>query len=82
MKTEWICIWQYIPGKTKHFEVYPTLELAREAMAKVLNNAVDLEDYLQYLRNEEGEDCGSSADFLEKFLSNLTTPETVSELPD
>ena len=82
MKTEWICIWQYIPGKTKHFEVYPTLELAREAMAKVLNNAVDLEDYLQYLRNEEGEDCGSSADFLEKFLSNLTMPETESELPD
>lgn len=82
MKTEWICSWQYIPGCEKHTESFPTLDAARQAMAKVLADAVDLSSYLQTLRKEEGEDCGSSADFLEKFLSNLTMPETESELPD
>ena len=81
MKTEWICRWQYIPGTTKHFETYPTLELAREAMAKVFNNAVDLKEYLQYLRNEEGEDCGSSAEFLEKFITDLKFPESQEDIP-
>ena len=81
METEWICRWRYIPGTTKHFETYPTLELAREAMAKVLNNAVDLKEYIQLLRSEEGEDCGSSADFLEKFLTDLKFPESEEEIP-
>ena len=81
METAWICRWQYIPGTTKHFETYPTLELAREAMAKVLNNAVDLKEYIQLLRSEEGEDCGSSADFLEKFLADLNFPESEEEIP-
>lgn len=82
MKTEWLCSWQYIPSGTKHTETFPTLDTARQAMAKVLTDAVDLSGYLQTLRKDEGEDCGSSADFLEKFLSNLTMPETESELPD
>lgn len=81
MKTEWICSWQYIPGHEKHFETYPTQEAARKAMAKVLNDAVDLNGYLHSLRNEEGEDCGSSADFLERFLSDLTIPESEEEIP-
>ena len=81
METAWICRWQYIPGTTKHFETYPTLELAREAMAKVLNRAVDLKEYIQLLRDEEGEDCGSSADFLEKFLADLQFPESEEEIP-
>ena len=82
MKTEWNCSWQYIPGCEKHTESFPTLDAARQAMTKVLADAVDLSSYLQVLRKEEGEDCGSSADFLEKFLSNLTMTETESELPD
>lgn len=82
MKTEWICSWQYIPGCEKHTESFPTLDAARQAMAKVLADAVDLSSYLQTLRKEAGEDCGSSADFLEKFLSNLTMPETKKDLPD
>lgn len=82
MKTEWICSWQYIPGCEKHTASFPTLDAARQAMEKVLADAVDLSSYLQTLRKEAGEDCGSSADFLEKFLSNLTMPETESELPD
>ena len=82
MKTEWICSWRYIPGCEKHTESFPTLEAARQAMAKILTDAVDLSGYLQTLRKDEGEDCGSSADFLEKFLSDLTMPETESELPD
>lgn len=81
MKTEWICRWQYIPGHKKHFEVYPTLDDARRAMAKVLTDGVDLSDYIQTLREEEGEDCGSSADFLEKFLSDFRIPETEAEIP-
>ena len=71
MKTQWICRWQYIPGREKHFEVYATLDEARHAMAKVLADGIDLSGYIHALRNEEGEDCGSSADFLEKFLSDL-----------
>ena len=82
MKTEWICRWQYIPGHKKHFEVYPTLDDARRAMAKVLTDAVDLSGYIQALRKEEGEDCGSSADFLEKFLSDLTMPESEAVIPE
>ena len=82
MKIEWICRWQYIPGHEKHVETYPALEAARQAMAKVLADGVDLRDYIQDLRKEEGEDCDSSAAFLEKFLSDLTMPETESELPD
>lgn len=82
MKTEWICSWQYIPGCEKHTASFPTLDAARQAMAKVLADAVDLSSYLQALRKEVGEDCGSSAAFLEQFLSNLTMPETESELPD
>jgi len=82
MKTEWICSWWYVPGCEKHTESFPTLEAARQAMAKVLTDAVDLSGYLQTLRKDGGEDCGSSADFLEKFLSDLTMPETESELPD
>jgi hypothetical protein len=34
------------------------------------------------LRKEKGTDCGSSADFLEKFLSDFKMPDTESELPD
>lgn len=81
MKTEWHCRWQYIPGHEKHFETYPTQKAAREAMAKVLTNAIDLKQYIHAFRNEEGEDCGSSADFLEKFLSDLTIPESEDEIP-
>lgn len=47
MKTEWICRWQYVPGHDKHIETYSTLGAARQAMAKVLTDAVDLRDYLQ-----------------------------------
>ena len=82
MKTEWICSWQYIPSATKHTETFSTLDAACQAMAKVLTDAVDLSGYLQALRKDEGEDCVSSANFLEKFLSDLTMPETESELPD
>lgn len=81
MKTEWICRWRYIPGYEKHFETYPTLDAARQAMAKVLTDAVDLKEYIDALRKEEGEDCDSSADFLEKFLSDLTIPESEAEIP-
>ena len=51
-------------------------------MAKVLNDAVDLHDHIRALRQEEGEDCGSSAGFLETFLSDLAIPETEAEIPD
>lgn len=82
MKTEWICSWRYIPSCEKHTESFPTLDAARQAMAKVLANAVDLSSYIQALRKEAGEDCGSSAAFLEQFLSNLTMPESEKDLPD
>ena len=82
MKTEWICCWQYIPSRKKYFEVYPTSDGARRAMAKVLTDAVDLSGYIQALRKEDGEDCGSSADFLEKFLSDLKMPESAAALPE
>ena len=82
MNTEWICSWQYIPSCEKHTESFPTLDAARKAMAKVLAEAVDLSSYIQALRKEDGEDCDSSADFLEKFLSNLTMPESEKDLPD
>ena len=82
MKTEWICSWRYIPGCEKHTESFPALDSARQAMAKVLADAVDLSCYIQAMRKEEGEDCSSSADFLEKFLSNLTMPESEKDLPD
>lgn len=82
MKAEWICSWQYIPGREKHFEVYATLDEACHAMAKVLADGIDLSGYIHALRNEEGEDCGSSADFLERFLSDLVMPETENDLPD
>lgn len=81
MKTEWICRWQYIPGREKHLESYPTLDAARKAMAKVLRHGVDLQDYIQLLRSEDGEDCSNSADFLEKFLTDLTIPESEEEIP-
>ena len=82
MKTEWICQWQMIPCGKKYTAAYPTQSKAREAMAKVLAGTVDLQKYIRALRKEEGEDCGSTADFLEKYLSDLTMPETESELPD
>ena len=81
MKTQWICRWQYIPGREKHFEVYATLDEARHAMAKVLADGIDLSGYIHALRNEEGEDCRSSADFLEKFLSDLIIPQSQEEIP-
>ncbi len=81
MKTEWICRWQYIPGREKHLESYPTLDAARMAMAKVLRDGVDLKEYLQLLRNEDGEDCGSAVDFLEKFLADLVIPKSEEEIP-
>lgn len=82
MKTEWICKWQLIPGGRKQTAVYSSQSEAREAMAKVLNDAVDLHDLIRALRQEEGEDCGSSAGFLETFLSDLAIPETEAEIPD
>lgn len=82
MKTEWICRWQYFPSCEKYTERFPTLAAARQTMANVLADAVDLQKYIRALRKEEGEDCGSSADFLEKFLSDLTMPETEENLPD
>ena len=81
MKTEWICKWQLMPGGQKHTATYPSQSEARKAMAKVLTDTVDLQGYIQTLRNEEGDDCGSSADFLEKFLSDLTIPESEAEIP-
>ena len=77
METGWNCQWKLIPGGEKHDETYTTLEAARQKMAKVLSDAVDLSGSVQALRKEG---CGSVADFLEKFLSDLTVPE--SELPD
>lgn len=82
MKTKWICKWQYIPRCEKHTESFSTLDAARQAMAKILADAVDLNRYIQALRKEDGEDCESSADFLRKFLSNLTMPESEKDLPD
>lgn len=81
MKTEWICRWQYIPGRKEHCETYDTLDGARRAMAKVLTDAVDLSGYIRMLREEEGEDCNSSADFLEKFLKDLIIPQSEEEIP-
>lgn len=81
MKTEWICKWQMIPGTGKQTAAYSSQSEAQEAMAKVLTDAADLQDYIQALRNEEGEDCGSSADFLAKFLSDVTMPESEDEIP-
>ena len=46
---------------------FSTLDAARQAMAKILADAVDLNRYIQALRKEDGEDCKSSADFLRKF---------------
>lgn len=82
MKTEWICKWQLIPGGREQTAVYSSQSEAREAMAKFLNDAVDLHDHIRALRQEEGGDCGSSADFLENFLSDLAIPETEAEIPD
>ncbi len=76
MKTEWICQWRLTPSGAKYTAAYPSQSAAREAMAKVLAELVDLRTYTQALRKDKGEDCGSSADFLEKFLSNLTMPES------
>ena len=81
MKKEWICRWQLIPGGKERTETYPTQETAQKAMAKVLTDAVDLKEYIDALRNEDGEDCGSSADFLEKFLSDLTIPDGEDDIP-
>ncbi len=81
MKTQWICKWQYIPGGNAQTEIYPTREAARAAMAKILNNGVNLKAYIQALRNEDGEDCSASADFLEKFLSDLALPELKDDIP-
>lgn len=81
MKTEWICRWQLIPGGVEQAKTFSTQEAARKAMAKVLTDAVDLKEYIDALRNEEGEDCGSSADFLEKFLSDLTIPDEEDDVP-
>ena len=80
MKTEWICKWQLMPGGQKHTATYPSQSEAQKAMAKVLTDTVDLQKYIHALRNDEGEDCGSSAAFLEGFLSDLTMPEL--EFPD
>ena len=80
MKTEWICKWQLMPGGQKHTATYSSQSEAQKAMAKVLTDTVDLQKYIHALRNDEGEDCGSSAAFLEGFLSDLTMPE--SEFPD
>lgn len=82
MKKEWICSWQFIPSRKKHTKIFPSLDTACQAMAKVLADTVDLSGYIQALRKEDGEDCGSSADFLEKFLSDLTMPDNSSDLPD
>lgn len=76
MKTEWICKWELIPGGKKYSATYPSQLEARRAMAKVLTDAVNLQEHIRALRNDEGEDCDSSADFLEEFLSNLTMPES------
>jgi hypothetical protein len=41
MKTEWICTWQLVPSGAKYTKRFPTEEAARQAMAKVLAEAVD-----------------------------------------
>ena len=79
MKTEWICQVTLTPGRKKYAAVFPSQAEARAAMAKVFADTIDLSKYIQALRKEDGEDCGSSADFLEKFLSKLTMPD---DLPD
>jgi biotin operon repressor len=81
MKTEWICTWQLIPGGKEHREAYPTMRAAHTAMAKVLTSAVPLNGYVQLFRNEEGEDCIPSADFLKKFFSDLMLPEQYGSIP-
>lgn len=81
METKWICRWQLIPGGVEQTKAFPTREAARKAMAKVLTDAIDLGEYINALRKEEGEDCNSSADFLEKFLSDLTIPEEECDVP-
>ena len=79
MKTEWICLVTLTPGRKKYAAAFPSQAEAHAAMAKVFADTIDLSKYIQALRKEDGEDCGSSADFLGKFLSTLTMPD---DLPD
>lgn len=81
MRKEWICRWQLAPGGAIQTQVFSTQTEARKAMAKILADAVDLGKYTRALRKEKGEDCNSSADFLEKFLSELSLPQTDEEIP-
>lgn len=81
MKIQWICKWQLIPGGKTQTEIYPTREAARKAMAKILGENINLTEYIRALRNEEGDDCIASADFLEDFLSGLALPESDDEIP-
>lgn len=82
MKKEWICKWQMLPGCVKQTATFATEAEARRAMAKVLTDVVGPQDYIQSLRREEGEDCNSSADFLEQFFSDLSLPQSEAEIPD
>lgn len=81
MKTEWICTWQLIPGGKEHREAYPTMRAAHTAMAKVLTSAVPLNGYVQLFRNEEGEDCIPSADFLKKVFLRFNASRTIRQHP-
>lgn len=82
MKTEWICQVTLAPVRKKHTATYPTLAEALAAMAKVFTDTVDLSKYIQALREEDGEDCAGSADFLENFFSTLVMPEDTPDCYD
>ena len=82
MKTEWICNYRLIPGGKWQTQIFSSQQDARKAMAKLLADTVDLHKYIQALRRDKGDDCGSSADFLERFLADLTMPETEEGIPD
>ena len=79
MKTQWLCQVTLTPSRKKYTATYPTQTEALTAMAKVFAHTVNLSKYIRDLRQEDGEDCAGSADFLENFLATLTMPD---EIPD
>lgn len=84
MKIQWLCTWQLIPGRIEYKKAFPTRAEACRAMAKVLTGAVDLSPYIRHLRKQQSKkwpDCVSAADFLEKYLTDFTMPETYKDVP-